>query len=397
MTRKILILGSGASGSIVANKLSRELRREIAGDAVEITILDKKDMNVNQAGFTFLPFSLYTPEDLMRRSRKLISPRIKSVFGEDGEVTNVNLEEREVKVKSGRVYDYDYLLISMGCVADMDAIPSQAKGFNTFYTSIDDALETGNLIRNFSKGDIVVSTVKMPIPCPGAPAKFTVLLEEYLRYVRGVREDINIRFLWPTGYIGPPAYDSLICGILEERGVDVVKNFTASEIDSGNREIISEDGDRVGYSNLVLIPPHKGIDALTASGITDEGGWIPTDKHTLQYRKPGGGSYDEVYAVGDAGPAEILKTGIGAHYQALVTGQNLINDVLGTGVKARYMGETGCPFIKSMYSSSKRGEAYIPMWTYDRPLEAFNPTNTIWSMYRMYYYVYWDTAIKALM
>jgi sulfide:quinone oxidoreductase len=151
------------------------------------------------------------------------------------------------------------------------------------------------------------------------------------------------------------------------------------------------------YDLLITIPPHKSIKALSDSGITDEKGWLPTDKYTLQYRKSPTESYDEVYAIGDTGPAEILKTGIGAHYQALITAQNLINDIQGNGVKVMYKGETGCPFVGSSYTSRTKGEAYIATWTYDKPLELFSQTKIGWFFYRWYYYIYWDTAIKSLM
>ena len=45
--RKLLILGAGAVGSIVANKVSRELRKEIARGQVEISILDKNETSFN--------------------------------------------------------------------------------------------------------------------------------------------------------------------------------------------------------------------------------------------------------------------------------------------------------------------------------------------------------------
>ena len=70
MTDRVLVLGAGAAGTVVANKLAREFRQEIAKDEVEITILDKNDMNINQGGFTFVPFGLYTPEDISRPRKK---------------------------------------------------------------------------------------------------------------------------------------------------------------------------------------------------------------------------------------------------------------------------------------------------------------------------------------
>jgi len=103
------------------------------------------------------------------------------------------------------------------------------------------------------------------------------------------------------------------------------------------------------------------------------------------------------YVIGDAGPPEILKTGIGAHYQALITAQNIINDIHGTGVKVPYRGETGCPLVGSSYTTYTTGEAYMAAWTYGKPQQPFKPTKLGWFVYRMYYYIYWDSGIKALM
>ncbi|MCD6213769.1 MAG: hypothetical protein J7J46_02175 [Candidatus Desulfofervidus sp.] len=40
MSNRVLVLGAGAAGSAVANKLAREFRQEIAKEEVEITIQD---------------------------------------------------------------------------------------------------------------------------------------------------------------------------------------------------------------------------------------------------------------------------------------------------------------------------------------------------------------------
>lgn len=397
--KRILILGAGAAGTIVANKLARELRREIANEEVEIAILDKNDVNTNQAGFTFIPFGLYAPDDITRPRRKLISPRVKTAFGVDGEVSHLDLRNREVTAKSGRKYAYDYLLIATGCVPDVESVPGLSKDFNSFYTSLEDALKIGNLVKTLEKGHIVILTAKMPIPCPGAPGKFTVLLDDYLRYVRGeeVRKKIEISFLWPVERIGPPAYNAVVSPVFEEKGINDRRSFKLSEIDAVKKEVVSAEGERIEYDFLITVPPFKSMKALSDSGLTDEKGWVPTDKYTLQYRKSPTESHEEVYVVGDTGPAEILKTGIGAHHQALVTAQNLINDILGSGVKVPYRGETGCPLVKSSYTPSTKGEAYIASWTYGKPLEEFRPTRLGWFLYRAYYYIYWDTAVKGLM
>ncbi len=147
LQKKLLILGDGAAGSIAANKIARELRGEIAWDRLEITILDKNKMNTNQAGFTFVPFDLYSEEDITRHRTKLISPMIKAIFGE---VTNIVLKNRNVMVKSGKEYSYDYLLIAMGCKPHISDIPGLVDDFNSFYQSIDGAIKLGNKINNFN-------------------------------------------------------------------------------------------------------------------------------------------------------------------------------------------------------------------------------------------------------
>jgi sulfide:quinone oxidoreductase len=395
---RVLILGAGAAGSAVANKLAREFRQEIAKEKVEITILDRNAVNINQGGFTFIPFGLYTPEDISRPRKKVISPRVKGVFGEDGEIERVDLANREVTAKSGEKYPYDYLVIATGCRADVESVSGLSSDFNTFYTSLEDAFKLRKLVSTFDKGRIVISTAQMPIPCPGAPGKFAVMLDAYLRYIRSeeVRRNVEISFLWPIELMGPPAYNEVASKVFEERNINIIRNFGLTEVDADKKEVVAANGERAKYDLLISIPPYKGIKALSDSGIAVESGWIPVDKSTLQYRGPVG-SYDEVYALGDGSTAGAVKTGIGAHYQSLVVGQNLINDLHGNGIKVSYMGELGCPFVGAMYTPSTRGEAYIATWMYDKPLEPFKPTKLGWFLYRMYYYIYWDAGLKALM
>ena len=393
---RILILGAGATGTIISNKLSRDLRDLIAKDEVEITVLDKNDVNINQAGFTFIPFGLYNPKDIQRPRRILISPRVKTIFGEDGEINHVDLQNREVKVKSGKNYTYDYLVIATGCKADIVSISGLSKEIDTFYTSLEDALKLRETMDLFTKGRIVILTVKMPIPCPGAPSKFMMLLEDYIRHTKKIRDNVNMTFLWPISAVGPPVYNAGITKAFKDRGVDDRREFKFSSIEAEKREVVSSDGERIKYDLLITIPPYKGIQELQNSGITDENGWVPANKYTLQYSSHLG-SYDEVYVAGDAGPAEILKTGISAHYQAFTIAQNLINEIERTGVEVHYMGDTGCPFVDSTFSPSTRGKAFMLSWAYETKPEPFRTTEAGWLFYRMYYYIYWDSTIKALL
>jgi sulfide:quinone oxidoreductase len=396
--KNLLILGAGAAGSIVANKVTRELRREIAKGKYSVTILDKSDTAYNPAGYTFMPFHLLSPEDVSRPMKKVISPRANAFFGDDGEVTRVDLGNRNVSVKSGKEYTYDYLLIATGARLAPEVVPGLVEDYNTFYT-LDGSVGLRERLNTFEGGRIVITTPEMPIACPGAPSKFTVLLDDYLRHVRtgDIRDKTDITFLWPINNVGPPVYNEKVIRGCEVRNIDRRYNFKTESVDPQGKTVTSADGETVEYDLLISIPPHRGAKAMLDSEISDEKGWLPTNKYTLQYHKSPSESYDEVYAVGDGGPITMNKMGINAHFQALKTGQNLINDYHGNGVKSIYKGEQGCPIVESSYTPATDGKAYMVTWTYGNPAKSFSSGKMGWLIYRMYYYIYFDLTAKAIM
>jgi len=398
ITKNLLILGAGAAGSIVANKVTRELRDEIALGNYRVTVLDKSDTAYNPAGYTFMPFHLLSQEDVKRKVKKVVSPRAEVYHGEDGDVTRINLDDRNVSVKSGREYSYDYLLIATGARFAPEVVPGLHEDYNTFYT-LEGSIMLRESLNKFDGGHIVVTTPEMPIACPGAPSKFTVLLDDYLRYVKtgNVRDRAEITFLWPINNVGPPVYNEKVIKGFEQRGVDRRYNFKTTSVDPKAKTVTSADGETVKYDLLISIPPHRGIEAMISSGISDDEGWLPSNKYTLQYEKSASEKYDEVYIVGDAGPKTMNKMGINAHFQALKTGQNLIYDYHGNGVKSIYKGEQGCPIVESSYTPSTDGKAYMVTWTYGNPAKSFSSGKMGWLIYRMYYYIYFDLTAKAIL
>jgi sulfide:quinone oxidoreductase len=329
---------------------------------------------------------------------KVISPRANAFFGDDGDVTNVDLGNRIVSVKSGKEYSYDYLVIATGARLVPEVVEGLKDDYNTFY-SLDGSVDIREKLNAFDNGKIVVATPEMPIACPGAPSKFTVLLDDYLRHVKSgdVRENVDLTFLWPVGNVGPPVYNEKVVRGFSERGIDRRYNFKIKSIDSREKCVTSENGEKIDYDLLISIAPHRGQKAMVDSGISDDKGWLPTNKYTLQYYKSPSESYDEVYAIGDGGPITMNKMGINAHFQALKTGQNLINDYHGNGVKSIYKGEQGCPIVESSYTPNTDGKAYMVTWTYGNPAKSFSSGKMGWLVYRMYYYLYFDLTAKAIM
>ena len=65
--KKILILGSGAGGTMVANNLRKKLSRK----QWDVTIIDNDEIHHYQPGWLFIPFDVYTAEDCQKPGRNL--------------------------------------------------------------------------------------------------------------------------------------------------------------------------------------------------------------------------------------------------------------------------------------------------------------------------------------
>jgi sulfide:quinone oxidoreductase len=66
--KKILILGSGAGGTMVAN----QLRKKLDANQWDISIIDNDEVHHYQPGWLFIPFDVYSPEDCKKPKREFI-------------------------------------------------------------------------------------------------------------------------------------------------------------------------------------------------------------------------------------------------------------------------------------------------------------------------------------
>jgi len=66
--RKIVILGAGAGGTMVA----ANLRNELKDSEWQITMIDKDEQHHFQSGYLFIPFGLYSSEDVLKPKRDFI-------------------------------------------------------------------------------------------------------------------------------------------------------------------------------------------------------------------------------------------------------------------------------------------------------------------------------------
>jgi sulfide:quinone oxidoreductase len=74
--KRILILGGGTAGTMMANKLRRALDIEDWG----ITIIEKERNHYYQPGFLFIPFGIYKPEDVIKSKSAFIPSGVELIY-----------------------------------------------------------------------------------------------------------------------------------------------------------------------------------------------------------------------------------------------------------------------------------------------------------------------------
>src|SRR6478609_3941594 len=115
--KRIVILGGGTGGTLVANRLRRAYRP----GAVEIVVVDRDDDHIYQPGLLFVPFGLADPEAIVRsRARQLragIDFRI-------ADVDRVDIERSAVRLGDGSDLPYDVLVIATGA----ELLPEETEG-----------------------------------------------------------------------------------------------------------------------------------------------------------------------------------------------------------------------------------------------------------------------------
>ena len=95
MAYRVVILGGGTGGTLVANRLRRMYPR----DELAITVVDQDDRHVYQPALLFVPFGLTHPQDIVRSRERQLNSGIE--FRESA-IDRVDVEACEVEASSIR-------------------------------------------------------------------------------------------------------------------------------------------------------------------------------------------------------------------------------------------------------------------------------------------------------
>lgn len=339
---KMLILGGGTAGTMVANRVRKAL------PDWAVTVVDRDDVHDYQPGYLFIPFGLNTPEQIRKSRAAQLRAGVDVVMGE---IDRVDIDARTVRLVDGKTLDYDYLVIATGTAPRPDQTPGMIgpewhRSVGEFYTR-DGAVSLREQLSSFNGGRLVVHTCELPIKCPVAPLEFTFLADDWLTQ-QGLRERTEMVFVTPldSAFTKPVAAREL-GHELESRNVRMETDFMVESIDQERKVLISYDEREVPYDLLVTIPVNMGADYLARSGLGDELNYVPVDKHTMQYRAPAGATpHPEVFALGDAANLPTSKAGSVAHFSVEVFVDNLVQLARGGEPTHSFDGHANC-FVES--------------------------------------------------
>lgn len=372
MPAKVVVLGGGVGGTLVANLLAKQLGRD-----AKVTVVDPTGMHVYQPGFLYLALGQANGRWLARDERTLLRRDVDLAVER---AVQVHPDAGRVQLERGGSLSWDYLVIATGARLVPDQIPGLSEGAFGFY-SLEDAERLREELRRFRGGRVKVGIAGIPYKCPPAPVEFVFMLDQYLRR-RGLREQTEITLLSPLNRAFTiESASKLIQPIMQKRGIELETFFNVESVDPSAGVVSSLEGDKAEYDLLVLVPPHRGQELIDASHLGDAGGWLPTDRHTLQVS-----DHERIFAIGDGTDLPISKSGSTAHFEAPVVASRIASLIDGSAPRSNYGGRVMC------FLETGDGRATTLRFDYEHPPVPPQPSRVWHAAKWLFNRLYWETV-----
>jgi sulfide:quinone oxidoreductase len=391
---KILILGGGTAGTMMANHLDGKLDHK----NWSVTVVDQRDLHYYQPGFLFVPFGLYSKEDIVKPMRKFLPGGVQYL---NAGVELIEPKNNRVRLQDGKTLQYDYLIVATGS----RTVPEETEGLlgsgwrrNIFdFYSADGCVALYEFLKTWKGGRLIVHIKEMPIKCPVAPLEFAFLADSFFAK-RGMRTGVEITYVTPlSGAFTKPIASKVLGSLLERKKIHLIPDFDIEKVDAEENKIVSYGGVEVPYDLLVTVPTNMGDGLVEHSGLGDELNFIPTDPKTLRSK-----NHENIFAIGDAANVPASKAGSVAHFEADVLTENVLRSIQGKPLLGDFDGHTNC-FIESGHD-----KAFLIDFDYDTepltgkfPLPWIGPLSLLketrmnhWGKLA-FRWIYWNFLVKG--
>lgn len=165
----IVILGGGASGMAMANRLAARL------EGGTITLVEPRTTHHYQPGWTLVASGVWQPDKTMRPNAQFV-PR--GVTWVRELATTIDADNKQVALANGETLGYDYLVVATGIQLNYHLIDGMSPeligqhGIGSVYASIEGATRTNQAIEtwlNSGQGRGIFTAAPTPVKCAGAP------------------------------------------------------------------------------------------------------------------------------------------------------------------------------------------------------------------------------------
>jgi sulfide:quinone oxidoreductase len=396
--QRVVVLGGGVGGTLAANLIARKLKKPIASGDARVTVVDQTGQHAYQPGYMYIAMGQERAEKLVRPERKLLDDNVDLVVDT---IERIDAAAQSVQLASGELLKYDQLVIATGS----RIVPQEIDHFDTeayhFY-SAEAASKLRKALDAFTGGRIVIGIAGIPYKCPPAPLEVAFLVESELRE-RGLRDKTELTFLSPINRAFTiESVSDMATPIFEEKGIKLELLAGVSEIDAERKVVITDAFEEHPYDLLICVPPHRGAQVVTDSGLAPKSGWVPTDRNTLQVKtvaQPAPGQadadvprYPNIYALGDTTDLPLSKAGSTAHFEAPIVAERVSAAVLGRkprGKDASYTGKVMCFFEVG------DGKGTLLQFDYEHPPKPPKP-NKMWHLGKIVFNkTYWHTVPRG--
>jgi sulfide:quinone oxidoreductase len=392
--KKLLILGAGTAGTIMANKM----RKDLPVNEWKITIIEKEKDHYYQPGFLFIPFGRYRMNEIVKPVSKFIPSGVELV---NAVIERIDAPAGKVILSDNSSVDYDILIVATGVRISPEETPGLSgklwgESIFDYYTK-EGAEALNGFFKTWKGGRLVINIADNPIKCPVAPLEFAFYADEFF-IKKGIRDKVEIVYVTPmSGAFTKPKAAKMLGALLEKKKINIVPDFFIGEVDNDNKKIIDFGGREVSFDCLVSIPLHTGEQAIIKSGIGDEFGFVRADKYTMQSVL-----HSNIFVIGDAGNFPTSKAGSVAHFQADILHENLLSYINGKPLTAKSDGHSNC-FVETGF-----GKGILIDFNYDtEPLPGVFPVPVIGPMSLLkedranhigkllFKWVYWNILLRA--
>jgi sulfide:quinone oxidoreductase len=365
MGKRVVILGGGTGGLVVANHLRQALSRDN-----DILLVDREKNHLFNPSLLWLMVGWRTREQIQKPLSRLQRKGIRIL---NALVQEIDFERRRLVTSEGDV-PFDYLVIAPGA----STFPEKTPGFPEAVCNLYDlsgAEKIREAIKDFDKGRLVILIASTPFKCPAAPYEAALLLSAYFaKKRREVEIEVVTPEASPMGVAGPEIGDRVV-SLLQSRGIRFTPQHQVAEVDPARREIAFPDGKTLSYELLLGVPFHGAPPLLQNSPVLGESGWVKVNPRTLETEQ------ENIYALGDATGIPLPvgkplpKAGVFAHFQADVVAYNIKAKIEGMAAKKEFDGRGYC-FIE--LGEGRAGYASGNFYAEPKPVVKMRNPSRLW-------------------